>query len=188
VELYEQIRREYEHGVGTIKGVARKFKVHRRVVREAIASAVPGERKVGARDRPRLGGAVEFIDGILEADRKAPRKQRHTAHRIWVRLGKEMPEIQVGESTVRRYVRQKKRELGLAGGETFVPQSYGWGVEGQVDWFEAWAELGGGQQKVFLFCMRSMASGGSCRVPPDSEQWISKRWSGQNEQVWTWIC
>jgi hypothetical protein len=27
-----------------------------------------------------------------------------------------------------------------------------------------------------------------CRVPPDSEQWISKRWSGQNEQVWTWIC
>jgi len=171
VELYEQIRREYEHGVGTIKGVARKFKVHRRVVREAIASAVPGERKVGARDRPRLGGAVEFIDGILEADRKAPRKQRHTAHRIWVRLGKEMPEIQVGESTVRRYVRQKKRELGLAGGETFVPQSYGWGVEGQVDWFEAWAELGGGQQKVFLFCMRSMASGGSFhRAYPHASQ------------------
>jgi hypothetical protein len=27
-----------------------------------------------------------FVDGILEADRKAPRKQRHTAHRIWQRM------------------------------------------------------------------------------------------------------
>ncbi len=41
MELFEQIRREYEHGVGTIKGVARKFGVHRRMVREAIANAVP---------------------------------------------------------------------------------------------------------------------------------------------------
>jgi len=41
VELFEQIRREYEHGVGTIKGVAQKFGVHRRMVREAIESAVP---------------------------------------------------------------------------------------------------------------------------------------------------
>jgi hypothetical protein len=32
VELFEQIPREYEHGVGTIKGVARKFGVHRRMV------------------------------------------------------------------------------------------------------------------------------------------------------------
>ena len=36
--LFEQIRREYEHGAGTIKGVARKFGVHRRMVRrEAVA-------------------------------------------------------------------------------------------------------------------------------------------------------
>ena len=45
MELFEQIRREYEHGVGTIKGVAPKFGVHRRMVREAIASAVPPPRK-----------------------------------------------------------------------------------------------------------------------------------------------
>ena len=38
MELFEQIRREYEHGSGTIKGVARKLGVHRRMVREAIAS------------------------------------------------------------------------------------------------------------------------------------------------------
>ena len=41
MELFEQIRREYKHGVGTIKGVALKFGVHRRMVREAIGSAVP---------------------------------------------------------------------------------------------------------------------------------------------------
>jgi len=46
----------------------------------------------------------------------------------------------------------------LAGGETFIPQSYRWGQEAQVDWYEAWAELGGERQKLYVFCMRSMAS------------------------------
>ena len=45
MELFEQIRLEYEFGVGTIQGVARKLRVHRRVVREAIQSAVPARRK-----------------------------------------------------------------------------------------------------------------------------------------------
>jgi transposase len=161
VELFEQMRREYEHGVGTIKGVARKFGVHRRMVREAIRNGVPPERKAAMRERPKLAPAVGFIDEILEADRKAPRKQRHTAHRIWARLRKEMPALEIAECTVRRYVRQKKRELGLAGKETFVPQSYHWGGEAQVGWYEAWAELGGERQLVYVFCMRSMASGGS---------------------------
>jgi len=161
VELFEQIRREYEHGAGTIKGVARKLGVHRRMVREAIASAVPPVRKRPVREKLKLGPAMEFIDGILAADRKAPRKQRHTAHRIWVRLRAEMAEVRVAECTVRRYVHERKRQMGLSGGETFVPQSYHWGHEAQVDWYEAWAELGGERQKLFLFCMRSMASGGS---------------------------
>lgn len=161
MELFEQIRREYEHGVGTIKGVARKLGVHRRMVREAIANAVPRARKAPVRALPKLGPARDFIDGILETDRKSPRKQRHTAHRIWVRLRKERPEVEVAECTVRRYVRQRKREMGLKGGETFVPQSYRWGQEAQVDWYEAWAELGGERQKLFVFCMRSMASGGA---------------------------
>ena len=46
VELYEQIRREYEHEAGTIRAVARKMGVHRREVRKALASAVPAERKI----------------------------------------------------------------------------------------------------------------------------------------------
>jgi len=48
VELFEQIRLEYEFGVGTIQGVARKLRVHRRVVREAIQSAIRTAQEDGA--------------------------------------------------------------------------------------------------------------------------------------------
>jgi hypothetical protein len=51
VELFEQIRREYEFGVGTIAGVAKKLGVHRRMVREAIGSALPKPRKETKRRR-----------------------------------------------------------------------------------------------------------------------------------------
>jgi hypothetical protein len=137
VELFEQIRREYEHGVGTIQGVARKFGIHRRMVREAIGSAVPRPRKKAEREKPKMAGVIPWIEEILEADKKAPRKQRHTAHRIWCRLKLERPEAAVGESTVRQYVRKRKVELGLEHGDVFVPQTYHWGQEGQVDWYEA---------------------------------------------------
>jgi len=58
---------------------------------------------------------------------------------------------------VRRYVRRRKEELGLAARETFVPQSYDWGGEGQVDWYEAAVEFDDGRQTAHLFTMRSMA-------------------------------
>ena len=51
MELFEAIRREYEFGVGTIQGVARKLGVHRRMVREALGSAVPAERLAANRAR-----------------------------------------------------------------------------------------------------------------------------------------
>lgn len=171
MELFEEIRREYEHGVGTISGVAAKLRVHRRMVREALSSSVPRERKTPVRKKPKLAPVIPFINSILEEDLKAPRKQRHTAHRIWKRLCEEMPQFEVSETTVRKYVRRRKLGLGLIGRETFIPQSYRYGGEAQVDWYEAYAELDRELQKLYVFCMRSMASGGAFhRAYPHASQ------------------
>jgi transposase len=159
VELFEAIRREYEFGIGTVQGVARKFGVHRRLVREAVGTAIPAERSAPPRPRPAIGPVAAVIEQILLTDRQAPRKQRHTAHRIWARLAKEHPEQPVAESTVREYVRARKKALGLLARETFVPQSYPWGSEAQVDWYEAVADLNGDRHTLQVFSLRSMASG-----------------------------
>src|SRR5207244_6437923 len=123
VELFEELRRGHAAGE-TTQGLARKHGVHRRVVRQAIASAIPPQRKTNDRGKPKLALVKEHIDRILESDREAPWKQRHTAHRVWMRLRAEHPEHEISESQVRRYVRQRKRELHLAGTEVYVPQSY----------------------------------------------------------------
>jgi transposase len=53
----------------------------------------------------------------------------------------------------------------------FVPQTYHWGQEGQVDWYEAHAEIDGEPVKAYIFCMRSMASGGAFhRAYPHASQ------------------
>jgi transposase len=159
VELFAAIRREYEFGVGTIKGVSRKMGIHRRVVRQALTDAVPPERSYQARAKPTLGPVQAFIDDILKTDRTAPRKQRHTARRIHDRLRRERPESPVAASTVRAYVRGWKQTQGLLGRPVCVPQTYGWGQEAQVDWYEAVAILGDEATTLQVFCLRSMASG-----------------------------
>jgi transposase len=159
VELFEQLRREYEFGVGTIRGVAQTFGVHRRLVREAVVHAPPPARK--KRQRPRLDPAIPFIDAILAADRQAPRKQHHSAHRILHRRQAELPACRVAESTVREYVREPKRALGLLGRATGVPQSYAWRGEAQVDGYEAVADVEGARQTLQGFGLRSTASGGA---------------------------
>jgi hypothetical protein len=174
VELFEQIRREYDYGVGTIKGVARKLGIHRRMVREALGDAVPRQRKINTRGKPRIEPVKAFIEAILQGDENAPRKQRHTAHRIWSRIRKELPEVGVAESSIRRYVRERKIELKLIKQETFIPQSYVWGREAQVDWYEAYADIGGEREKAYVFCMR--------RCHPDGRRRAGcKCWDGSRK-------
>ena len=51
-------------------------------------SAPPGYRRTKPVRRPKLDGFTGIVDAILEADTDpdVPRKQRHTAHRIFERL------------------------------------------------------------------------------------------------------
>ena len=74
MELFEQIRREHDFGVGTIAGVARKLGVHRRMVREALRSAEPAAPKPQQRRLRKLDEVSDFIDQILRADVAAPPK------------------------------------------------------------------------------------------------------------------
>ena len=159
MELFEQIRREYEFGVGTIAGVSRKLGVHRRMVREALRSAEPAATKPQQRRLRKLDSASDFIDRILRADVSAPPKQRHTARRIFDRLRVELPGFSGSERTVRGFVQRRRQQLGLERREVFVPQTYAWGSEAQVDWYEAWAILSGERVKLQVFEMRSMGSG-----------------------------
>jgi transposase len=161
VELYEKIRREYFEGVGTILGVAQKLGVHRRMVREAIRTALPAKRKKMERESNRLIAEVLlFIHQILAADQQAPRKQRHTAQRIYQRLREEMPQQEVSPRSVRRAVKEWKQQHHQSErAESYISQHYEAGREGQADWYEAYADLGGERVKLQVFCLRSMYSG-----------------------------
>src|SRR3954470_1919584 len=88
VELFEQIRRDRDREGLSIGALAARHGVHRRAVRQALASPVPpAKRSPVSRPAPsKLGGYRALIDEWIEADRNAPRKQRHTARRIWQRL------------------------------------------------------------------------------------------------------
>jgi transposase len=169
VELFEEIRRDREREGLSIRALAERYGVHRRAVRQALASAVPPPRKrPGDRPAPALGPYRGFVDGWLLADRGAPRKQRHTAHRVWRRLVDEHGAT-VSERQVRRYVHQRRRELGDPPAEVFVPMAHSPGVEAEVDWGEAAAVIAGREQTVHVFVMRACFSGAGFAIAFERE-------------------
>jgi len=159
--LFEDIRHDRRVEELSIRELADRYHVHRRTVREALASAVPPERKpYTPRERPVLGPWVATIDEWLIADRQVPVKQRHTSRRIWQRLVSEYG-VQVGQRTVSGYVASRRVELGLDYREAFVPQDHFPGAEAEVDFGDIYAELCGVMTKFALFEMRLSASGRS---------------------------
>jgi transposase len=164
VELFEQIRRDRRVEELSIRELAQRHRVHRRTVRQALASAVPPPRKAyGRRSRPAIDPYVEVIDSWLLGDREAPRKQRHTARRIWQRLVAELG-AQVAEVTVSRYVAGRKIELGLDRVEVMVPQTHPPGAEAEVDFGEFYTTVAGVLIKVWMFVMRLSCSGKAFHV------------------------
>ena len=133
VALFAAVREDHRRGLG-VRAIARKHGVHRRTVREALASPVPAPRKVPERASPARDPVAPLIDAMLTADLDAPRKQRHTARRIWTRLRDEH-EAEVSYSYVARYVsrRRPQIEAGRKGAaaalEGFVPQAKEPGAE-----------------------------------------------------------
>jgi transposase len=172
VEQFEQIRRDHEREGLSIRALAERHGVHRRAVRQALESAVPPPKRTPAgRPAPKLGEYRELIDGWLVDDLDAPRKQRHTAKRVWRRLVDEHG-ARVAETTVRDYVRRRRRELGHGPREVFVPQVHAPGRTAEVDWGQAEVELGGARTRVHLFFMRSCFSAAafSMASPVETQQ------------------
>src|SRR5439155_17944811 len=87
VEQFERIRRDRDREGLSIRALAERHGVHRRAVRQALMSPLPPVKRAPVgRPAPKLGAYRAVIDEWLMADRDAPRKQRHTARRVWQRL------------------------------------------------------------------------------------------------------
>ena len=116
VELYAEVRRSvYVEGLSE-RGAARRFGLARETVRKMLRYSVPpGYRRAHPVRCPKLDGFTGVIDQILGDDQQRPKKQRHTAKRIWERLRAEHA-FTGGYTIVKDYVREQT----LGGQEMFV--------------------------------------------------------------------
>ena len=124
----------------TIRGAARQFKVHRRKVRNSLASAIPSERKVAPKRRPKLGQYEATVRRWLAEDVDLQRKQRHAATRIWERLIDES-KADVSPLAVRVSVKERKAEINPLVSTTMIPQIRSPGESANVDYGDVYVEL-----------------------------------------------
>ena len=164
VDLYERIRTDRDrHPDWGLRRLSREHHCHRRDVRQALLSATPPPRATRGFRRPVVDRWKPVIHGYLEQDKTAPREQRHTAHRIWVRLTEEHGAA-VAERTVREYVAARRREQRLRT-EAMVPQHHEPGQEAQMDFGEAAVDFPWGRETVDFFTMRASVSGNPFHWP-----------------------
>ena len=148
VERYVRVRRAcMVEGMST-REAARVFGLHRDTVRKMLEYSVPpGYRRHLQPRRPKLDPYRGVIDRILEDDRSLPKKQRHTAKRIYERLRAEHGFT--GKYTiVKDYVRERR----LRTREMYVPLSHPAG-DAQCDFGQAKAVIGGVEQTIHYFVL-----------------------------------
>ncbi len=163
VEQFERIRRDHRDEGLSVRALAARHRVHRRTVRQALADAVPPAPRTPQRISPALGPHEAVVRGWLVADLDAPRKQRHTARRVWQRLIEEQG-AQVAESSVRAMVAALKVEVGLDRCQVAVPQTHPPGVEAEVDFGEFKAVIAGVLVRLWMFVLRLSHSGKAVHV------------------------
>lgn len=157
MEIYEKIRYYREHTDLSQRDVAKELGISRNTVKKYWkGESVPWERKPGSgRKNDIITDEVRtFIIRCLESDKNAPRKQHHTAHKMYERLVDECG-FKGCEASVRRTV----AELRCNHHDTFVPLIYEPAEAVQVDWGEATIILAGIKQKIQIWCMRECYSG-----------------------------
>src|SRR5438874_9230827 len=151
VEQHETIRRLYylEHQSG--RQIAQTLGISRHSVAKALESEVaPTYTLSKPREAPQLGAYKARIDELLTENRRMPKKQRYTAHKIFQILQTEG--YTCSESSIQGYaVDWRKAHRRPA---TFLPLEFEPGQDGQVDWGEAQASIAGVQQTVQIFVMR----------------------------------
>ena len=109
-------------------------------------SVPPGYVRSKPPEKPKLGALIPVIDAILEADKTAPPKQRHTAKRIFERRRDEHG-FSGGYTVVKDHVRLARTR----NRETFVPLSH-LPAHAQVDFGESVGVIGGMRMKLHVFC------------------------------------
>ena len=148
VELYGRVRHAVQIEGLSRREAARRFGIDPRTVAKMMVFSVPpGYRRGGAPKRPKLDPFTAIIDQILAADRTGHSKQLHTSKRIFERLRDEYG-YDGGMTVVKDYVhdrRQRQREV-------FVPLLHEPG-HAQADFGEAWAVIGGVEQKIHFFAL-----------------------------------
>ncbi len=146
VDVYPRVRRAVMVDGMSIREVSRVFGPHRDTVRKMLAYSVPpGYQRQTPPRRPKLEPFTGVIDHILDEDHQVPKKQRHTAKRIFERLRDEYG-FDGQYTIIKDYVREHRRQTR----EMFVPLSHAPG-HAQCDFGEALVIIGGVQQKAHCF-------------------------------------
>jgi transposase len=158
VDQYNYIRTAYRVYGKKIREIARETGHSKNTIKKALRGEYRGYPVRKRQAYPVLGPYMATIDRWLEADKKQPKKQRHTAKRIYDRLCWEHG-FPGSIRTVRYYVRDARKRLGLGTDQVFIPLDPQLGQEAEVDWGTTHAIIANEYVTLKMFCMRSKGSG-----------------------------